>query len=317
LNPAKGQEGEEMNAALRALLTGLIDYAGLFPPAKLPMDQAVRNYLRYRDEPEGWMLGRFICPAARLGELAAFEKEIGRRALAVSALGRGGDDLGRFMDNLAADLADVAACRQRHGERVTIDVLELKLPASEIAEDVRKYFLRTMAQHTVPAEVTTFVEPPAGDLPLAGALIQSLKRDFGGPDVGFKMRAGGLEASAFPRCEQVAHLVGSCAANGVRFKATAGLHHPLPRFDEQIGARMHGFVNLFAAGVLTADPVEITKILKDEGPSHFRFDDDGLSWGALSAPLDTIRRARMTTMTSFGSCSFDEPRDDLRALGWL
>jgi len=32
------------------------------------------------------MLGRFICPVARLGELAAFEREFGDRPLAVSAL---------------------------------------------------------------------------------------------------------------------------------------------------------------------------------------------------------------------------------------
>ena len=46
--------------SLRALLTGVIDYAGLFPPAKLPMDQALSNYLRYRDGPDAWMLGNFV-----------------------------------------------------------------------------------------------------------------------------------------------------------------------------------------------------------------------------------------------------------------
>ena len=40
-----------MRGSLRALLTGIIDYAGLFPPARLPLDQAVRNYGRYRNEP--------------------------------------------------------------------------------------------------------------------------------------------------------------------------------------------------------------------------------------------------------------------------
>src|SRR5438445_13553439 len=61
-----------MRRSLRALLEGVIDYAGLFPPAKLPMEQAIRNYARYRREQEGWMLGRFLCPASRLAELAPF-----------------------------------------------------------------------------------------------------------------------------------------------------------------------------------------------------------------------------------------------------
>ena len=57
-----------MSATLRVLLGSIVDYAGLFPPARLPLDQAVRNYLRYRSEPESWMLGRFVLPAARLDE---------------------------------------------------------------------------------------------------------------------------------------------------------------------------------------------------------------------------------------------------------
>jgi hypothetical protein len=44
------------------LLTGLIDYAGLFPPAKLSLDQAIRNYAAYRQCPERWMLGKFVIP---------------------------------------------------------------------------------------------------------------------------------------------------------------------------------------------------------------------------------------------------------------
>jgi len=53
----------------RALLAGLVDYAGLFPPAALPMDEAVAEYARWRRSPEAFMLGRFVAPAARLVEL--------------------------------------------------------------------------------------------------------------------------------------------------------------------------------------------------------------------------------------------------------
>ena len=46
-----------MSPSLRALLSGIIDYAGLFPPAKLPLDQAIRNYARYRTEPDSYEQG--------------------------------------------------------------------------------------------------------------------------------------------------------------------------------------------------------------------------------------------------------------------
>src|SRR5438105_6737048 len=83
-----------MFASVRALLTGIVDYAGLFPPAELPLNEAIRNYARYRTAPESWMLGRFICPAARLTELSPYVEELFHdgRSLAVSALGRGGKD---------------------------------------------------------------------------------------------------------------------------------------------------------------------------------------------------------------------------------
>lgn len=54
-----------------ALLDGLIDYAGLFPPAALEMPDAVRQYREYRQGRHAWALGRFIVPLARMGDLPA------------------------------------------------------------------------------------------------------------------------------------------------------------------------------------------------------------------------------------------------------
>ena len=58
-----------MTEALRTLLSGAIDYAGLFPPAALDMPSAARNYAAYRAGPHAWALGRFIVPSARLNEV--------------------------------------------------------------------------------------------------------------------------------------------------------------------------------------------------------------------------------------------------------
>lgn len=58
-----------MTRSLRALLEGLIDYAGLFPPAALSMQDAVRNYARYRDGEYAWALGKFIVPKERAKEV--------------------------------------------------------------------------------------------------------------------------------------------------------------------------------------------------------------------------------------------------------
>jgi hypothetical protein len=56
-------------APLSALLEGLIDYAGLFPPASLSMEEALRNYDRYRHGEHARMLGRFIVPEGKLDQV--------------------------------------------------------------------------------------------------------------------------------------------------------------------------------------------------------------------------------------------------------
>ena len=52
--------------AVTAALAGLVDYAGLFPPAGLPLDVVVDQYGRYRAGRHAWMLGRLVVPADRL-----------------------------------------------------------------------------------------------------------------------------------------------------------------------------------------------------------------------------------------------------------
>lgn len=42
--------------ALKALLDSFIDYAGIFPPAKLPLDTAIANFTGYQTGEYSWML---------------------------------------------------------------------------------------------------------------------------------------------------------------------------------------------------------------------------------------------------------------------
>ncbi len=80
-------------ASVRALLTEIIDYAGLFPPAQLSMQKAVANYAAYKNNRYQWMLGRFVVPGERLKEFAVSAKNFfsaGGKPWRLSVLG-GGD----------------------------------------------------------------------------------------------------------------------------------------------------------------------------------------------------------------------------------
>lgn len=118
-----------------------------------------------------------------------------------------------------------------------------------------------------------------------------------------KLRCGGLSV---PSPEQVALVLVSCRAAGVVLKATAGLHHPLRRPGE------HGFLNLLCAATHAhcreADMRTLTEMLNAEALAELPLDE-------LDA--DEAREARRRLFKGFGSCSWREPVDALRALGWL
>ena len=50
-------------SSARSFLRGVIDYAGLFPPAQLGMSAAVNAYDEYRHSADKDLLGRFVVPA--------------------------------------------------------------------------------------------------------------------------------------------------------------------------------------------------------------------------------------------------------------
>ncbi len=301
----------------------LIDYAGLFPPASLAMAPAISNYAAHRAGADAWMLGRFICPAARLGELdqhvALFA---GGPPLAVAAIGRRSDGA-TFLHGLGEDLEAVAAFRARHGAAVTIDVLEQPLPAGPLDQAA----IDGLARRARAAGLLAFCEIPAplddSWIAVQGEALATLgaNNQAGQPPLAYKLRTGGVTADAFPTPEQVAAALAGARDAGVPMKCTAGLHHPFRQHRDEVGARMHGFVNLFAAGILahvhTLDSATIGAILADEDPAAFSFTAAGLAWRELTATTAAIAALRAGALLAFGSCSFDEPRDDLRAAGLL
>lgn len=308
-----------MSAGLRALLTGVIDYAGLFPPARLPLDQAIRNCARYRTEPDAWMLGRFICPAARLAELDSFAEELFQTGppFAFSALGRGGETAAEFLKALDADLAAIACFRKRHAGRVVVDAFEVRLPREKLEAEAVAAALTSLGPPTVTPHFETQVGADWRSTIASGVNFAALRRPWG-----FKLRCGGTEPSAFPPPEQVAFTIYCCGDVGVPLKLTAGLHHPVRHFSTGESTRMHGFLNVFVAGVLAharqvTSQEQVRRIIEDEDSGHFAFDEGGLRWQGLRATVREIASARQSGVTSFGSCSFDEPREDLRALGLL
>ena len=242
-----------MNASLRALLSGVVDYAGLFPPAQLPLDQAIRNYARYRQEADAWMLGRFVIPVSRLLEWDAFADLFQAHSpCAFSALGQDGD--------LEKDRESIQTFTEAHRGRVRVEALEVRLPQGGIPP--------------LPGLSTRTSSPSDWKVFYEGAVNDNVLQFLSERRSGFKLRCGGLDASAFPTVDHAAFVLRACRDAGVPLKFTAGLHHPIRRFDAGLQTHVHGFVNVFTAGVLAharwLDEEVLRAVIADEDPAAFR-----------------------------------------------
>lgn len=248
--------------SLRALLTHLIDYAGIYPPAALALPVAVENYRRYLASPERWILNRLVLPVTKLSEV-----ELGSE----------------WRVTLLVDGEPGPLPKQ-------VETLEIK--------QARRLSL------------PTYCEAP----------IDQIRGAFA------KVRTGGLTPDAVPMPSEIAEVLCEAAARRIPLKATAGLHHPI-RADRPLTYSadsprtiMHGFVNVFLAAAFAwhgIDRAGSIGVLHECDPETFDFSDDAVYWRGRSLSTSQIASARRDFAHSFGSCSFEEPIADLKALGWL
>lgn len=306
-----------------AFLTGLIDDAGLFPPASLPMDEAVAAHTESRGGKNGWMLARFICPASRLPELAKWLPEEGPAGpwrLSVILDGATGDD---WPTGAASDLSETRSFVEETDARAWVEIVEVRLPAAFDALVLRQ-FLTSLEEAGLLHPVTPFLEiASASPLPTTLDVIAEVRAKMRERDhlLGAKLRCGGASEDLFPTPARVASFIHGCHRLGVPFKATAGLHHPFRHVDSTTGFVQHGFVNLVGAAVLASahdlDVDVLGAIVADQDSASFSLTPGEFSWRELRANEGEIREARSDLFTAYGSCSFAEPVEDLTALGIL
>jgi hypothetical protein len=284
-----------------ALLAGVVDYAGLFPPAALPMAEAVAEYERAQGGPDAWMLGRFVVPAGRLAEFTTARSARGPvpTPWRLSAL---------VGDRSEADVATVAAVNASPAAApAVVDTVECK-PADLDGID-------WLADHW--GGVDVYVEVAASAAPEAW-LDRIATRGLRA-----KIRTGGVTADAFPAPAAVVAFLAAAVRTRVAFKATAGLHHAvrgshrLTYAPDAASAPMYGYLNvLLATAALRADlgPAVAEAILVDTDASSLVFADAGLRWHDVEFPSPLLRATRAEHLVGFGSCSFREPADEIRPL---
>jgi len=298
---------------LDVLVAGLFDYAGMFPPAALSFDDALResaglpHTLRRPD-----MIGAdmVLTPEdlQRLDDdaLRAAGYPEGRNCrIAVVGL-RAGPGL----------LEDVQALRDRDRERAgdrapqKIHAVEASLPADADPRAMQAS-LQEARDVLRSQRIRLYLEPrwtadawaDRGDAFLASVL------DLHDGSLGLKLRCDGPTAVD---AATLARAIGWACEHGVPLKATQGLHHPL-REPRRYG-NLHGFLNTAAAlrlcqgGAIRAD--QVLRVLEEDDADAYGF-ADGLSWRGAGIGEDDLETAVRRLPFSIGSCSAREPDDDL------
>jgi len=293
-------------SVVEALLSHVVDYAGLFPPASLDMESAVRNYQRYLHGDYAWMLGNFVVPASRLEEFA--------QALDQA---RGGEQGPPWNLNVLCTLDELRS------EMKVIDDFRPKnafLAAFE-ARAIHATAAKNILNLLIPSRMRYIEFAPEKAETVLPMLLRYGARA--------KIRAGGLTADAIPPPKTIARFLQACNRHRVPFKATAGLHHAIRgtrQLTYELGspaAPMHGFLNvLFAAALVQLGAAEeaVVKTLLEDDPTEFRLDEedeDKLGWHENRLTFEQAVRLRSDFAISFGSCSFMEPVEELKAMGWL
>ena len=290
----------------RTLLGRAIDYAGLFPPALLPLPEVLSRYREYRASAEAWALGRLVIPADRLAELAVIARASPRASEGVRSA-RGPVDpvpISALVGTGTADDVDAIERFNREQTVARVETVEVKAGSAGTA-------LAVLA--AIPPAWVSYLEVPVGE---AGEAVLDVVAARG---VRAKVRTGGTRADAFPDPDALSRFLTAAEARGVPFKATAGLHHPLrgsfplTYAEDAPSGTMDGYLNLALAALLAwsgRGESAIREALLESEASALRIENASLCWRDDSFPVEILQTMRSEFFHGFGSCSFREPLDE-------
>lgn len=286
-------------------MNGLIDYAGLFPPASHDLETAVNNHQRNLGGQYGWMAGRFILPLSQLQSLSQPPPFV------LSVI---------VAPGLQPEMVKLLATCKRQ-----VDMLEMPVAGDDEADTVSALLesMQTVLSRAGLQNIMLFLEVGENEGVVSHIARMRLKQQLIGQvkGIGVKVRCGGVDKRAFPPPEQVAETIMLCRDHDLPIKFTAGLHNPLRSYEERIDVMQYGFFNVLGAALFAYHCNlalgEIVSCLIDEDPNHFIFSEEHFSWKENSIAAVDIQRIRNDKVISFGSCSFYEPIEGLSALGLL
>ena len=286
--------------ALSPVVSGLVDDAAIFPPGNAAPEDAVAAFLARRGTPQAGLVASFVVSDHQLAELRDRAAEDPLPVSVVIGAGAGG-------------IAPAAHTAKRLGD-VMLQGLEVALrDPDDLPGNARRVIAgvdQARAEGWLEEETPVHVELPAGP-PTAGWLAAADEvAALAEQGLRLKFRTGGVDAHLFPDATTLAAWIDAALDRETAFKCTAGLHHALRHTDHATGFEHHGFLNVLVATRACfdgADREEVAAVLEERAadPLFARWQE----WG------DDLVAGTRRWFTSFGSCSVNDPWEDLVELG--
>lgn len=277
---------------MKTLLRHVVDYAGLYPPAALPLPEVLRNYAKYQHSEGKWMLGRLVVSSSHLPAFQNLRPALPPCKWPLSVLVNTPEDWALVSRGLNSSLP--------------IRAIETR---AQTLEDVQ-----SIADHCQTLNLRdVYIEVPLD----RKDLLEAIK----GQGFYAKARTGGLVQSAFPGPESLLQFIQDCVDLELPFKLTAGLHHPVRgqyRLTYQQNSEkgtMYGYLNVLLATAFTLQNHHSLGLqaLLEQDQSKILWTLEGVQYAGVALNSSELSRTR-ALLHSFGSCSFTEPHDELLPL---
>lgn len=290
-----------------AYLERLVDDAAIFPPAAVPLEQAVAGHRAHRVASYAALVGPFVVADTAITDLVGvLDAAQDADPLEVALVVTGG-----------AGAIEPAVTWVSRSERLVLRAVEFSLrDEADLAHNARRLITVIHGLGDALDDVVVRAEPPmltGADLGSGGPGHgwESALDELAAAEVPLKFRTGGATPDLFPSPEALATCIEAALDRELPFKCTAGLHRAVRHLDDDTGYTHHGFLNVLLATRVSLDGGgldEVARTLADpDGPALAE---------RLRADPDLAARTRRW-FTAIGSCSVREAHDDLLSLGLI
>lgn len=300
------------------MFSGIIDYAGTFPPAALSLSESLKCNLAYKKKAtHPWLWSKVALNLSDLKNINSqtlFECGYDGHPLIATILGTPftGKTASDLIKHIEWDLREIEHCKKRafHSSARQIFVsYEMKLPPMLEISGLMAPILNRFSELS---ELEPFFEVEWGDSFEKNFLtllhdLSAWKEDNDETELtpGVKVRTGGKYV---PTSLELAKTVLSTTHHRLRFKATQGLHHAVTN------ASGFGFANLFIAlnlsqayGEMEFGLEAIKSCLEEKNGKAFQFFENLFKYKTFELNNEDIEKSRRVHSATFGSCSLDEP----------